>query len=271
MLKIFSDCPKKEYYDFICRNFPWQWGNFNLFKWKHIDDPYREASDFFLISENNQIKALCVGRVYPFVYKGMNYKILSMMDFVTEADSREKGYMTILSDFIKEQVSCDFSIGFSSEKLFNTVYKSKNCLQIYYRYEFTSDCVLQNVEPQELNIHPFALNPYTFRIIANDEYVHYIKRSCKYEKISLVQDGSLSILIGIMGSSGVLLDISNYSEEDCYHAVEMVKPYCKIFQIDFPNKISAPSSVFVKSTCVVIDGHFKKDGDSIWIPVLDRK
>ena len=88
-------------------------------------------------------------------------------------DSREKGYMTMLSDFIKEQVSCDFSIGFSSEKLFKTVYKSKNCLQIYYRYEFTSDCVLQNVEPQELNIHPFALNPYTFRIIANDEYVHY--------------------------------------------------------------------------------------------------
>ena len=277
MDSIITDFPKSEYYDFIIDNFPWNWGSLNMFKWKHIDDPFRKDDDFYVLQDLNEIKALCVGRKYVYNINNMTFNILALMDFVTKEKYRQQGVISCLSDYVKNQHPSMHTLGVSSLRLYETVYHKLNCFQKYYTYRFKSvSGIKANTVTDKLYIcNKFNNTSNSLHINKSPEYLDYLISSPKYQKIVFAEYDDLLVELNVNDDSAQLLDISEYSMESCFKAVQIASFFSDVVIIDLPEKTDVQNAEQIRINCCTSDSlskySFGKEVESIWIPLADRK
>lgn len=282
MNEILTSLPDKKFYDFICKCYPWKWGSYDNFLWKHCQDPFRSVSDFYYMKNNTgEIIALCVGRIYNYSCRGNEIKILEMMDYATDNEYRNKGLMSKLSDYIKESNYFDLSLGFSSEYLYEHVYSDLSCFQKYFTYEF-NNFVINELVHEVYDIHRIvnSLNSCTnaLRIKLSPEYINYIKNAPKYKKIIFLEYDSLMISIGLTEGYVQILDFSHYSTDSCLKAVSMASKYCHNVRIDFAEiqkdlEINNVAHQIREICCIgkMVNPVINDKQGIIWIPVMDRR
>jgi hypothetical protein len=285
MNKILTDFPDKKYYKFIRDCYPWNWGSYELFLWKHSMDPFRSKRDFYYIKNAaDVVVALCVGRVYEFFFAGHSLNVLSMMDFATAKKYRNTGLMSELSGYIVNNNVFDMSLGFSSEYLYQNVYSHLCCFQTYHTYEFSNT---ENYELSEEIYDTHKIADYlnncqnALRIKMYPEYIQYISCSPKFGRIIYLEKDGLLISVGFQADYAQILDISQYTADSCLKAVRMAGKYFKNVRIDMPHKLweiekTKNSTVRqIRTICCISDkvnDIVNINGDeTIWIPVMDRR
>lgn len=280
MKKVIIDYGKKELYNFILSNYPWDYGSYDYFKWKHLLDPYCNKPDFYVIKDDNDILAMCVGRRYVYNFNGKQFQALCMMDFTTEKKYRLKGLITELSEHVKSDNAFDITLGFSSEDLYNKVYSKLNCFQRYYTYQFCTDNTphIEAEEVQDIEYICKKINSTKNSLHLNKtpEYMNYLCSSPKYPEIRAAQYEGLLILICIKNDEARVLDMSEYSLDSCRTAVQIALNFANTVSVDFPQEISCGNGILKKITCCISDDFhpdstLQKGDDFIWIPVTDRK
>lgn len=280
MKKIITDYGKEEFYNFIVSNYPWDYGNYDYFKWKHISDPYCNEPDFYVMKDNNDIMAICVGRRYVYDFNRKHLQTLCMMDFATEKKYRLKGFITELSEHIKSVCDFDMTLGFSSEELYNNVYKKFNCFQRYYTYQFCSDNIscVEAVEVTDIDYICKKLNSTRNSLHLNKtpEYMDYLCASSKHPKVHAAEYDGLLVLVCTKNDEASILDMSEYSLNSCRTAAQIALNFSDKVFVDFPQKIENNDGILRKTICCISDNFalnytLQKGDDFIWIPVTDRK
>lgn len=276
MKKIITDYGKKEYYDFISYNYPWNYGSYDYFKWKHLLDPYCNESDFYVMKDDDNILALCVARKYNYFFNGEILHALCMMDFVTRKECRQKGHITDLSEYAKSVNSPDITLGFSGEELYDKVYKKLCNFQRFYTYQFTSNNIsaikAENIEDIGYICKKMNSAKNSLHLNKTPEYMKHLFLCPRYSAVYAAQHNGLIVLIGINNNIARVLDISDHSFESCRCAVRLALNYADNVLTDFTYETDCDNGMLKKITCSTSDdiSLLKGDGD-VWIPVMDRK
>ena len=276
---IRTDSARSEYYSFLRQNFPWPWGEYEKFVWKHLKDPFLGENDFYILEQNNNIQSMCVVRKYTFIYHKRAYNVLSMMDFVTASQARNTGKLSAVLQHIYKNIDFDYSIGFSSYQLRETVHRKTKCVQMYYTYLFppSSSPLTSELCNDEEAILALNSNENAFQIPRTKKYINYIKNNPCYKKIIFLKYDSLVIGVAFeinKENSVRIVELSNYSFEACMIAYKMASIFRNPVKIDLPQKLAKGN--FIKDTCFAIfnphsNYHTIHEGDLIWVPHSDRK
>ena len=275
---VYIDSPNIKYFDFINKNYPWNWGDYNKFVWKHCEDPYKNEKQFYVIKNENKICSLGVGNVYPFSYKNESIKVLMMMDFVTSSEYQKKGLINQIANYIVKNVDSDVAIGFASKRLYENIYKDKLVLQKYYLHQFNEsiskiDCGI--VDDYTLISKRLNSNTSAFQIKRDERYLDYINKNPQYEKVIYVTNDELLVGIGLNHNVARIIELSEYNIESCIQAIQMALNFASEILVDLPCDTILYNSKLLKETYVVlneINTTIYKEGDeSIWIPVIERK
>ena len=135
-------------------------------------------NDFYYDEENGKIRSLCACRLYKMLFREKKYDVVQMMDFVTADEYRKKGEITRISNYIYEKSECDFFLGFASQQIYKSVYKSKQQLGCFFRYEIDSlnlKCCLDHKSKtnpcQEIHMRE-AMSFFSFDYNKNQMYLY---------------------------------------------------------------------------------------------------
>ena len=279
MKEITIEKASHEIYSFIKNNYPWDYGSYEFFRWKHIHDPYCTRPDFYVMRDNGEILAVCVGRRYVYSFGGSQISTLSMMDFAAHKEHRQQGLITELSEHIKSGGDYDMSLGFSSPELYERVYHRFCCFQKYYTCQFSRENVQATgseiVTDTDHICRRLSGNLNSLHLKKSPEYISYLKQAPRYAGLMAIEHDGLLMLINIEGNCAKLLDISEYTMESCMTAVRAMLGYADTVQADFPEETDAGGAVQKKVVCCISDTdivHTLQKGEGhIWVPVTDRK
>ena len=278
METIRTDSAHDRYYIFFKKSFPWDWGSYEKFVWKHLKDPFLSPKDFYVLEDGNKIESICVARKYMYLYRNKPYHILSMMDFATDPDFRLSGKVNTILQYIYRNVIFDYSIGFSSRHIRETVHKRTECVQTYYTYYLDPSNTPLSCIPCNDSIAIPALNSNIngFQILRDQKYIDYVKSNPDYRNPVFLKKASFVIGVAFDNNENSvrILEMSNYSLPYCMIAYKMASIFGKRVKIDFPQKINFGE--FIKETCFDIfcpgsNYNIFQKGDLIWVPVCDRK
>lgn len=268
---------QKKFYTFLVKNYPWTWGSYEKFLWKHCNDPYVK-NDFFYEKVKGTLSSLCVARCYKMMFLEKKYDVVQMMDFATEERFRQNGGITRVSDYIFDHMDCDFLLGFASSRLYKSVYKSKKAFTVFYKYEInTSDLgVINNFEiVNDLSkiCKAFRRNKRSLQVVKTPEYLQYLAQSPCYDKIFYVKHQDLWLQLGILDNTARVLDISEYSTRTMRTAARIAANFGSKVIVDYPR--ASKSKTFNLLGTYVSAINFKKrksfPKECFWIPVMDRK
>ena len=276
---IRTDSPHDSYYTFFKTNFPWDWGSYEKFIWKHLQDPFLGKNDFYILEQDKCIRSICVARKYTYLYRNQAFNILSMMDFVTALPFRRTGKLTYLLQYIYKNIGFDYSIGFSSYQLRETIHRETSCAQIYYTYLLppsTSPLASASCNDDEA-ISALNANENSFQILRTKKYLAYIKKNPSYRKLVFLKLNSFVIGVAFeinKENSVRIVEMSDYSMKSCMIAYRMASVFGKTIKIDLPQKIE--EGHFLRETCFDVfsknsDYNIFYKGDLIWVPLSDRK
>ena len=180
---------------------------------------------------------------------------------------------------INENIEFDYSIGFSSYQLHETVHRKTKCIQIYYTHLLppSSSPLVPVYCNDEEAIFALNSNKNAFQILRTKKYINYIKSNPCYKKIIFLKYDSLVIGVAFEineENSVRIVELSNYSFESCMTAYRMASFFGNPVKIDFPQKLDI--GIFLKETCFDIfsrysNYHTFNEEDLIWVPHSDRK
>lgn len=265
-------------YNFIVDNFPWNWGTYEKFVWKHYEDALGDKNCCFRIMNENEVESLCVAKVYPIIYKKNVYRVLNMMDFATNEKYKNQGNITMLSEYIQNNLDYDYAIGYSSKELKSKVYKKKETLQVYYNYQvkWKRKAIKYRIVTDLDLISKYLNENENGMLIHRDErYMKYILSNPDLGELIYVTDGQLLIGIDIKTNLVKIIDISQYDYENCMRAIELAAQFNENVQVDMPSMINNKFFSLKKEIHVSMYSKIKdfsiKGGENIWIPYLDRK
>jgi hypothetical protein len=235
-------------------------------------------NDFYYDEENGKIRSLCACRLYKMLFREKKYDVVQMMDFVTADEYRKKGEITRISNYIYEKSECDFFLGFASQQIYKSVYKSKQQLGCFFRYEIDSlnlKCCKDFEVIDDLGVVAiqFNKNQQALQVEKNVEYLRYLMRCPDYDSVFFVKRDDLFVQYGIRNGCVRILDISDYSVKSIYKALRIAANFGEKVIVEFPYKSKSKKMKLVSSSVVVVN--YKKvdilSAGRIWIPVLDRK
>ena len=274
-----TDIASDRFFMFFKANYPWDWGSYEKFVWKHQNDPFSGSNDFYVLEEDKEIVSICVARKYIFKYGGSTYNILSMMDFVTASQYRQKGRISTILQYIYKNVDFDYSIGFSSRQLRETVHKKTNCVQTYYTYVFNPTVSpLSSMPCSDADaITALNLNERSFQIPRNQTYLNYIKNNPSYKNVVFLKRDDFVIGVAFERNeenSVRIVEMSDYSLSFCMTAYQMASVFGKPVKIDLPQVVD--NGRFLKETCFDVFNPSSNysifhEGELIWVPHCDRK
>jgi GNAT superfamily N-acetyltransferase len=279
MIEIDRERPAPEHYGFIRECYPWCWGSYEKFRWKHLEDPYR-GDDFYVMREEGRLLSLCVARRYPFFYGGEELSALSMMDFVTSPAFRGRGLISRLSEAASaepENRAADLAIGFSGERLSGTVHRSRTLIQIFHAYRFpprSEDAGLFVIESDEETAEALNSNPQALQMRRDKALLDRIRSRPDYGRFVAARTEGLVFGMGVGENEVRVLELSEFSVEASLAAVKAAGSLGKPVVADFPGELDMEGALLVKRTFVTASGRmsdFFSERRRIWIPAAERK
>lgn len=277
-MKICKAIAAEEHYQFLLSCYPWLWGTYEKFVWKHCQDPLG-SHDFYEMRHQDRLVALCSARTYPFVWKNKRLNALCMMDLATHPDYRQKRLITTLTEEASKREfarGADLGLGFASEKLFHAFYNSKIPIQIFHTYRFPPDSgqKFKFLEDSEAICRALNANPCALQVKREEATLAYLKACPLFSRVEFAEISGIVFCIGINDRQIQVLEISDYSQDAILTVIRACQGFAKSVVADFPHEIGAENAVLEKKIYALTygkpDNLFSKH-EKIWMPWLERK
>ena len=268
-------------YNFWDANYPWTWGTKQYFDWKHIEDPYENAS-FFTVENEDEIETASAYKLYPAIFEGKEISVLYIMDTATKEKYTKRGNIKTINNYANESMDFDISVGFARKDWYEK-YWSKGVDRLFDIYTYKTAPVVkqygcETIDDLSLIASELNKNKASFHIKRTEDYVSYLLKCPKYKKIEFLISEDLLIGVGVNKDNVRILELSNYSETAVKKAIMMASVYKKTIIYDTPQNIDAGNQVLNVLTVMVKTvknpdySFLQNDGCKwLWIPVLDRK
>ena len=268
-------------YNFWEENYPWEWGTKQFFDWKHINDPYKNSL-FFTVENDFEIETAAAYKLYPSIFNGKDISVLYIMDSATKEDYKKNGNIKAINKYANESINFDISVGFARKDWYEK-YWSKGATKLFDIYTYKIPPSFENEISETVSDLGFIAstlneNKTSFHIKRTEDYISYLSRCPKYEKIEFLISGDLLIGIGINQNDVRILEMSNFSEDDLKKAVKMASIYNKTIIYDSPQVIDKRyetiniMTVMLRTVKSDIYSFLSQEECKwLWIPVLDRK